>query len=103
MIFAKVLGLFCDFAIRIKSIYSLKDADNLQKMMIRKYCLLVTNHSLAGYSPLIQRVINHIDMKLSEPLSLRLLSDLFSINASYNTEHCITGWYLRCKLFYKGI
>lgn len=72
-----------EFAIHIESINSLKDADRLQKIMIRKYCLLVTNHSLAGYSPQIQRVINHIDMNLSEPLSLRKLSDLFSINSSY--------------------
>lgn len=72
-----------DFAIRIEATNSLKEADKLQKIMIRKYCMLVTNHSLSGYSPLIQRVINHIDMNLSEPLSLSLLSDLFSINSSY--------------------
>lgn len=72
-----------EFAIRIEAITSLKDASKLQKTMIRKYCMLVTNHSLVGYSPLIQRVINHIDMNLSEPLSLGQLSELFSINSSY--------------------
>lgn len=72
-----------DFAIRIESIRSLKEADELQAAMLRKYCMLVTNYSLTGYSPLIQRVINHIDMNLSDPLSLRQLSELFSINASY--------------------
>lgn len=72
-----------EFAIRVESINSLKDADNLHALMIRKYCMLVRNYSLAGYSPLIQRVINHIEMNLSEPLSLRQLSDLFSINSSY--------------------
>lgn len=72
-----------DFAIRIEAIHSLKDADELQTAMIRKYCLLVTNFSLTGYSPLVQKVINHIDMNLSEPLSLRYLSNLNSINSSY--------------------
>jgi YesN/AraC family two-component response regulator len=72
-----------DFAIRIEAIHSLKEADDLQTAMIRKYCMLVNNHSLTGYSPLIQKVINHIDMNLSEPLSLRQLSELFSINSSY--------------------
>lgn len=72
-----------DFAIRVEKINSTKDGLKLQKTIIRKYCLLVTNHSLTGYSPLIQRVINHIDMNLSEALSLRQLSELFSINSSY--------------------
>lgn len=72
-----------EFAIRIEAISSLKDASKLQKAMIRKYCMLVTNHSVEGYSPLIQRVINYIDLNLSEPLSLRQLSELFSINSSY--------------------
>jgi len=71
------------FAIQIEAIHSLKEADALQTVMLRKYCLLVKNHSLTGYSPLIQRVINYIDMNISEALSLRLLSDLFSINSSY--------------------
>ncbi len=71
------------FAIRIEAVHSLKEMDELQTAMIRKYCMLVTNHSLTGYSPLIQRVINHIDMNLSESISLRILSDQFSINSSY--------------------
>ncbi|CUH92803.1 helix-turn-helix transcriptional regulator [Herbinix luporum] len=72
-----------EFAIRIESISSLKDADKLQKTMIRKYCMLVTNYSLSGYSPLIQRIINYIDMNISEQISLRQLADMFSINSSY--------------------
>lgn len=72
-----------DFAIQIEAIHSLKDVDELQTVMIRKYCMLVTNYSLSGYSPLIQKVINHIDMNLAEVLSLRQLSNLFSINPSY--------------------
>jgi two-component system, response regulator YesN len=71
------------FAMRIEAVHSLKEMDELQTAMIRKYCMLVTNHSLTGYSPLIQRVINHIDMNLTESLSLRILSDQFSINSSY--------------------
>jgi two-component system, response regulator YesN len=72
-----------NFAIQIETIHSLKEIDELQTTMIRKYCMLVTNHSLTGYSPLIQKVINHIDMNLSQSLSLRQLSNLLSINPSY--------------------
>lgn len=72
-----------DFAIRIEAIRSVKEVDELQTAMIRKYCMLVKNHSLSGYSPFIQKVINHIDMNLSEPLSLRQISEQFSINPSY--------------------
>lgn len=72
-----------DFAIRIEAICSLNEVDELQTAMIRKYCMLVTNHSLTGYSPLIQRVINYIDMNLDQSLSLRQLSDLLSVNSSY--------------------
>lgn len=71
------------FALRIETIHSLNEMDELHTAMIRKYCMLVTNHSLTGYSPIIQKVINHIDMNLSQSLSLRHLSNLFSINPSY--------------------
>lgn len=72
-----------NFAVRIEAIHSLNEIDKLQSAMIRKYCMLVTNYSLTGYSPLLQRVINHIDMNLTESLSLKQLSNLFSINSSY--------------------
>jgi len=42
--------------------------------MMRKYCLLVQNHSLRGYSQTVQMVINYIDFNLTEPLSLKYLA-----------------------------
>ncbi len=72
-----------NFAIQIESLQSIKDAQKLQIAMIRKYCLLVTNYSLNGYSPMIQKIINHIDINVSQTLSLNTLADLYSINASY--------------------
>lgn len=72
-----------NFAIQIESLQTIKDAHRLQIAMIRKYCLLVTNYSLTGYSPIIQKVINHININISESLSLNAFADLYSINASY--------------------
>lgn len=51
--------------------------------MLRKYCMLVRNYSLRGCSPVIQKVVNHINLNLTEDLSLKRLSVEYSVNASY--------------------
>lgn len=71
------------FAIQIESCLSIKEIHDLIVTMTRKYCMLVQNYSLQGYSPLIRKVINYIDGNLSETFSLKHLSDMFSVNSSY--------------------
>lgn len=71
------------FAIRIETCTSLDQLDQLGHEMIRKYCSLVKNHSLQGYSPLIQKVLSYIEFNYAEPLSLSTLSDHFSVSPSY--------------------
>ena len=56
---------------------------SLQREMIHKYCLLVKNHSMKGYSLLIRKVLTQIDSDLTANLSLRTQAEHLNINSSY--------------------
>ena len=71
------------FAQKIEELCSVDDSIALQKKMIRKYCLLVKEHSLKKYSHLIGRVITLISYDLTADLSLNHISSLMNVNASY--------------------
>lgn len=51
--------------------------------MLRDYCECVTQHTLKDFSPLVQRVINHINLNLDTPLSLKSLAEMCCISPSY--------------------
>ena len=51
--------------------------------MIRKYCILVKEHSLKNHSQLIGRVITLISYDLSAPLTLKYIASTMNVNASY--------------------
>ncbi len=70
------------FAKEIEELTSI-DEHSLAKEMLQKYCLLVKNHSVKGYSPVIQKTLNQISLDLTGDLSLRNLSEKFSISAGY--------------------
>jgi len=55
----------------------------LIKEMVRKYCLMVKNHSLKGYSMLIRKAITTINYDLSADLSLKTQAKLLNVNPSY--------------------
>ena len=71
------------FAKKIEELCTVDDSLNLQKEMICKYCLLVKEHSLKKYSHLIGRVITLISFDLTADLSLKHISSLMNVNASY--------------------
>lgn len=71
------------YAREIETITSEDEDGKLKREMMRKYCLLVKSHSLKGYSPIIQNVINHICLYLTDDLSLKRLAEEFSISPSY--------------------
>lgn len=75
--------LSSEFAKKIEDLYSVDDSLHLQKEMIRKYCLLVKEHSLKKYSHLIGRVITLVSYDLTADLSLKHISSLMNVNASY--------------------
>lgn len=70
------------FARKIEALTSVSD-HSLEREMLHKYCLLVRNHSVKGYSPIIQKVINQIDLNLTSDLGLKTLSEMFNISAGY--------------------
>ena len=51
--------------------------------MVHKYCLLVKNHSLKGYSPLVQQVLTNIDIDLTADLSLKTQAKLLNVSAGH--------------------
>ena len=71
------------FAKSIENLFSVESSLDLQKDMIRKYCLLVKEHSLKNYSPLIGKVVTLISYDLSANLSLNHIALLMNVNASY--------------------
>lgn len=75
--------LSSDFGRKIEQVTSMESARKLQKDMIHKYCLLVKNHSMKGYSPLVQKIITSIDTDLTADLSLNALASRMNVNASY--------------------
>lgn len=75
--------LSSNFAKKIEDAYSVEQSIELQKEMIRKYCLLVKEHSLKNHSHLIGRVITLISYDLSAPLTLKYIASLMNVNASY--------------------
>lgn len=72
-----------DYARKIEQITSLESGHKLMKEMVRKYCLLVKNHSMKKYSSLIQKVIKLIDSDLTANLSLKNISAELNVNPSY--------------------
>ena len=75
--------LSSEFAKKIESLFTISDSLELQKDMIKKYCLLVKEHSLKKYSHLIRRVITLIAYDLTADLSLKHVSSLMNVNPSY--------------------
>lgn len=71
------------FARRIESSGNNNELIKIYHDMIRKYCLLVQNHSLRGYSQVIQNTINYIDFNLAEPLTLKHIAEKVMVNSSY--------------------
>ncbi len=71
------------YARKIEMITSETALTTLTKEMVRKYCLLVKNHSLKGYSLLVQKIITRIDADLTADLSLKTQAELLNVNSSY--------------------
>ncbi len=75
--------LSSDFGRKIEQVTTVNAAQKLQKDMIHKYCLLVKNHSMKGYSLLVQKIITAVDTDLTADLGLNALAAKLNVNASY--------------------
>lgn len=76
-------SLSTSFAKKIEQIGSREGGLELYQEMVRKYCLLVKNHSLKGYSLLVRKVLTRIDYDLTADLSLKAQADFLNVTASY--------------------
>ena len=72
-----------DLAVQIESASSLSALDTLPTNMIRKYCLLVRNHSHGKNSPIICFCLDYIDFHYVEALSLSVLAEKCGVSDSY--------------------
>lgn len=68
---------------RLNEIDTAVECRELIYEMFQDYCTCVTQHALKDYSPLVQRVINHINQNLDASLSLKALAELCCISPSY--------------------
>lgn len=71
------------YARKIELLSSQAAFHTLIKEMVRKYCLLVKNHSLKGYSMLVRKVITNIIYDLTADLTLKTQANQLNVNPSY--------------------
>ena len=71
------------FARKIETVEGFEEGQKLVAEITRKYCLLVRNHAMKGYSPLVRKVILAIDSDLTADLSLSAHAEALGVNASY--------------------
>ena len=76
-------GISGAFVVEIEEAENPEQVNALIPRMIRHYCLLVQQHSLASYSALVRDCLNYIDFHYMEPLSLETLAVRFSVNKNY--------------------
>lgn len=71
------------FARRIENCAHVNELQSVSREMMHKYCLLVTNYSKRGYTPIVRDALNYIDFHISDQLSLKLISEQVSVSSSY--------------------
>ena len=71
------------YSLKIEALNSEAECHLLPFNMLKDYCEYVNRYAMKQYSPLIQKVIDHIILNLDTQLSLKQFSDTFSISSSY--------------------
>lgn len=71
------------YSLKIETITSEEEQAQLDRDMLKEYCAYVRRYSLKKYSPLVQKVINHINLNLDSQLSLKMLAEMCFISPSY--------------------
>ena len=76
-------SVYSHFVKRIETITTLESGRILMKEMIRRYGLLVKNHSIKDYSLLIQKVITRIEADLTIDQTLNTHAAILNVSPSY--------------------
>lgn len=68
---------------KISEVQTAYDLKKLGDEMVRKYCLLINNYSLRGYSEVVRKALNHIEFNLDSNLKLDDVAKAINVNSSY--------------------
>ncbi len=71
------------FSDGIEACVTMQETALLQRKMVQAYCDLVRTHSVKGYSPLIQQVMNDIFLHMDGEFSLHSLAERAGVSDSY--------------------
>lgn len=71
------------FAKQIENSTHITEFPELSRRMIRKYCLLVQNHSMKGHSWVVRDALNYIEFHIRETLSLKVISEQINVSSGY--------------------
>lgn len=72
-----------EFSSRIEGCVTMREVQQLQREMVRRYCALVRSYAVKGYSPLIQQVMNDVFLHLDGEISLHALAGRAGVSDSY--------------------
>ncbi len=72
-----------NMARQLEKLHTVQEVLGMYNKMVHKYCLLVKNHSMQGYSQLVQRVILRVETDLTADLSLAAHALQLNVNPSY--------------------
>lgn len=70
-------------AILINSTTTIRELKNIESDIIHKYCLLITNHSMKGYSLVTKDIISYVDFHYMEELNLNFFANMFNLSKTY--------------------
>ncbi len=73
------------YAKRIEDMVDFSDTETetMLQQMVLDYCAYARRFSLTGYSSTVQQILNHINLNISEPHTLKSLAALCHISPSY--------------------
>ena len=71
------------FATQIENVRSIKESLSLQEEMIRRFCLLVKQHSLSKFSYYVGQAITIVQYDLTADLRLKTIASQLNVNPSY--------------------
>ncbi len=71
------------FAVLIENITTMTQLETTASKMISEYCDLVNKYSTDGYSKVIKKAINYINLNFKNPISLNIIADSININTSH--------------------
>ena len=72
-----------EFSSRIEGCVTMREVQQLQREMVRRYCALIRSYAVKGYSPLIQQVMNDVFLHLDGEISLHALAERAGVSDSY--------------------